>query len=155
MAVKVEGLGRDNRFDVQTTLQGRAPAQQRGPLRLPGTVHVELDVAGIATDIELRKLVARAGEARAQLEGRVRRVDEHGWHVTGKAALERFDPLPFWAGRLDSPWRRGPHRVNAKSEFDLRVTPVGQVYPGVEAHANLLAGLIDGRLPVEPDYALG
>lgn len=45
--------------------------------------------------------------------------------------------------------------TTAPGMFDLRVTPVGQVYPGVEAHANLLAGLIDGRLPVEPDYALG
>ena len=38
---------------------------------------------------------------------------------------------------------------------DLRLTPVGANYPGVEAHANLIAGLLDGRLPVKPDYALG
>lgn len=38
---------------------------------------------------------------------------------------------------------------------DLRVTPVGEAYPGVEVHANLIAGLIDGHLPAIPDYALG
>lgn len=38
---------------------------------------------------------------------------------------------------------------------DLRVTPVGANYPGVEAHANLITGLLDGHLPVKPDYALG
>lgn len=38
---------------------------------------------------------------------------------------------------------------------DLRLTPVGANYPGVEAHANLITGLLDGRLPVRPDYALG
>ncbi|HZY17146.1 MAG TPA: adenylate/guanylate cyclase domain-containing protein [Ramlibacter sp.] len=38
---------------------------------------------------------------------------------------------------------------------DLRVTPVGQTYPGVETHANMLAGLLDGQLPVRPDYAVG
>jgi adenylate cyclase len=38
---------------------------------------------------------------------------------------------------------------------DLRLTPVGAHYPGVEAHANLIAGLLDGQLPVKPDYALG
>lgn len=38
---------------------------------------------------------------------------------------------------------------------DLRPTPVGANYPGVEAHANLITGLLDGRLPVKPDYALG
>jgi adenylate cyclase len=38
---------------------------------------------------------------------------------------------------------------------DLRATPVGETYPGVEAHANLISGLLDGHLPVRPDYALG
>lgn len=38
---------------------------------------------------------------------------------------------------------------------DLRTTPVGQAYPGVETHANLLVGLLDGQVPVKPDYALG
>ncbi|MFM1908068.1 MAG: hypothetical protein RLZZ591_1745 [Pseudomonadota bacterium] len=38
---------------------------------------------------------------------------------------------------------------------DLRVTPVGEAYPGVEAHANMISGLLDGRLPVKPDYAAG
>ncbi|MGZ5272326.1 MAG: CHASE2 domain-containing protein, partial [Ramlibacter sp.] len=38
---------------------------------------------------------------------------------------------------------------------DLRVTPVGESYPGVEAHANLIAGMLDGNLPVRPDYAVG
>lgn len=39
--------------------------------------------------------------------------------------------------------------------LDLRVTPVGQAYPGVETHANLIAALLDGELIVKPDYALG
>jgi len=38
---------------------------------------------------------------------------------------------------------------------DLRLTPVGANFPGVEAHANLITGLLDGHLPVKPDYALG
>lgn len=38
---------------------------------------------------------------------------------------------------------------------DLRLTPVGANYPGVEAHANLITALLDGHLPVKPDYALG
>ena len=38
---------------------------------------------------------------------------------------------------------------------DLRVTPVGEAYPGVETHANLLASLLDGHLINRPDYALG
>jgi len=39
--------------------------------------------------------------------------------------------------------------------FDLRATPVANVYPGVEVHANLLSALLDGRVPVQPDWARG
>ena len=45
--------------------------------------------------------------------------------------------------------------TTAPGLLDLRATPVGEVYPGVETHANLLAGLLDGALKREPDYALG
>ena len=38
---------------------------------------------------------------------------------------------------------------------DLRVTPVGETYPGVEAHANVISGLLDGKILVKPDYAVG
>ena len=44
---------------------------------------------------------------------------------------------------------------SAPGLFDIRATPVGQAYPGVEVHANLLSGLLDGRLPVQPDWSLG
>jgi len=39
--------------------------------------------------------------------------------------------------------------------FDMRVTPVGEAYPGVETHANMLSALLDGRVLVKPDYAMG
>lgn len=38
---------------------------------------------------------------------------------------------------------------------DLRVTPVGEAYAGVETHANLISGLLDDRIPIKPDWALG
>jgi adenylate cyclase len=38
---------------------------------------------------------------------------------------------------------------------DLRVTPVGETYAGVETHANVIAGLMDGKIFVKPDYAIG
>ena len=37
---------------------------------------------------------------------------------------------------------------SAPGVFDLRSTPVAAVYPGVEVHANLLSGLLDGRGPL-------
>ncbi|HUR87962.1 MAG TPA: adenylate/guanylate cyclase domain-containing protein [Ramlibacter sp.] len=39
--------------------------------------------------------------------------------------------------------------------LDLRVTPVGETYPGVEAHANVISGLLDGKVFYRPDYAVG
>lgn len=36
---------------------------------------------------------------------------------------------------------------------DLRVTPVGAAYPGVEVHANLIAGMLSDKLKVIPDFA--
>ncbi|SEB12191.1 CHASE2 domain-containing protein [Variovorax sp. YR216] len=38
---------------------------------------------------------------------------------------------------------------------DLRSTPAGAAFPGVEVHANIISGLLDGRLQGVPDYAAG
>ena len=38
--------------------------------------------------------------------------------------------------------------------FDLRATPVGTVYPGVEVHANMIAGMLDGTFKQAPPYAV-
>ncbi|HEY6280186.1 MAG TPA: adenylate/guanylate cyclase domain-containing protein [Burkholderiales bacterium] len=37
---------------------------------------------------------------------------------------------------------------------DLRSTPVGVDYPGVEIHANLIAGMLDGNIKQKPPYVL-
>ena len=39
--------------------------------------------------------------------------------------------------------------------MDLRATPVGRAYPGVETHANVLSAFLDGKNLVRPDYAVG
>jgi len=41
----------------------------------------------------------------------------------------------------------------APGNYDQRSTPVAEVYPGVEVHASLLSGLLENRLPVQPDWA--
>lgn len=38
---------------------------------------------------------------------------------------------------------------------DVRTTPVGPVYPGVEAHASMLTAMMDGSTVAVPDYARG
>ena len=45
--------------------------------------------------------------------------------------------------------------ASAAGLLDLRSTPVGQRYIGVEAHANLIAGLLDGAIQQQPSYSDG
>lgn len=45
--------------------------------------------------------------------------------------------------------------TSAPGLFDLRATPVGKVYAGVEIHANLIAGILDGTIKQRPSYVLG
>jgi len=45
--------------------------------------------------------------------------------------------------------------ASAAGLLDLRSTPVGQRYIGVEAHANLIAGLLDGDIRRQPSYSDG
>jgi adenylate cyclase len=43
--------------------------------------------------------------------------------------------------------------TTAPGLLDLRVTPVAKNYPGVEIHANLISGILDGTLRYQPGYA--
>jgi adenylate cyclase len=43
--------------------------------------------------------------------------------------------------------------TTAPGLLDLRVSPVGEVYPGVEMHANVISGLLDDNIFVKPDLA--
>jgi adenylate cyclase len=44
--------------------------------------------------------------------------------------------------------------TTAPGLMDLRATPVGGAYPGVEAHANLIAGMLAGTVKEKPGYVL-
>ncbi|MGE5096804.1 MAG: CHASE2 domain-containing protein [Betaproteobacteria bacterium] len=43
--------------------------------------------------------------------------------------------------------------TSAQGLFDVRVTPVGEDYPGVEVHANMVSGILDQALKHRPLYA--
>jgi adenylate cyclase len=45
--------------------------------------------------------------------------------------------------------------TTAPGLFDLRATPVQENYPGVEVHANLIAGILDDAIKAKPAYVLG
>lgn len=45
--------------------------------------------------------------------------------------------------------------TSAPGLLDLRSTPVDESMPGVEVHANIIAGILDGAIPHAPAYQLG
>lgn len=45
--------------------------------------------------------------------------------------------------------------TSAPGLMDLRSTPVGEVYPGVEIHANLISGMLNQSIKSSPPYILG
>ena len=45
--------------------------------------------------------------------------------------------------------------TTAPGLLDARATPVGEVYPGVEVHANMISGILDQNLKEQPAYMLG
>jgi adenylate cyclase len=45
--------------------------------------------------------------------------------------------------------------TTAPGLLDLRATPVSGAYPGVEIHANLITGMLDGKIKHRPQYVVG
>ena len=45
--------------------------------------------------------------------------------------------------------------TTAPGLLDLRSSPVGAAYPGVEVHANMIAGMLDATVQAKPAYMLG
>jgi adenylate cyclase len=62
------------------------------------------------------------------------------------------------AGRLPAKDLEGKIAIvgtTAPGLLDLRSSPVGGAYPGVEMHANMIAGMLDASVKVKPAYIIG
>jgi len=89
-------------------------------------------------------------------------VDEHGAALVpfkgNKFTFRYLSLADVLAGRVAPEALRGKLAIvgtTAQGLQDLRSTPVNTVYPGVEVHANLIAGMIEGSLKRKPGYILG
>jgi len=70
--------------------------------------------------VALKDGSAVAGNARATLTGEATRDTLAApWKLRGQATLSDFDPLVWWPGPADSPWRNGRHRINAQGDLDV------------------------------------
>ena len=112
-------------IDLKTDLTGQVSGALLGAKikrEQSRTVQLKLDAQLNALRVDVRDLQAQTGAARASLSGQLSRARRDApWRVVAKASLVDFDPSPWWPGREDSPWRQGPHRLNAKADVDLSV----------------------------------
>jgi adenylate cyclase len=88
-------------------------------------------------------------------------VDEAGMAlIPYRGPRQSFQYLPLadvLKGRVEPGSLKGKIALigaTAPGLLDLRSTPVGSVYPGVEIHANLIAGMIDRSIKQKPPYML-
>jgi adenylate cyclase len=89
-------------------------------------------------------------------------VDEHAASLIPyrgvQGSFHYLSAADALAGRLKPEQLRGKIVLlgtTAPGLMDLRSTPVGSTYPGVEIHANLVAGILDATIKQKPPYVLG
>jgi len=70
-------------------------------------------------------------------------------YISAKDVLDGSAPAAVLRGRI------ALLGASAAGLLDLRSTPVGQRYIGVEAHANMVAGILDGTIRQQPAWSNG
>lgn len=75
-----------------------------------------------------------------------------------KGSFRYFSIVDVLNDRVDAAKLKGKIVLvgtTAPGLLDLRATPVDPVFPGVEVHANLIAGMLDGNIAQNPPYVVG
>ncbi len=70
-------------------------------------------------------------------------------YVSATDVLHASAPVTALAGKIVLVGTTAP------GLYDMRAAPVASVYPGVEIHANLIAGMLDENIKQRPPYVLG
>ncbi len=141
--------------EVDATLDGRLDAA-------PQPVQLVVQGKGDGRRIEITALRARAGAASAQGRLSAGRLDGGAWQVDTAGSLADFDPVPWWGGEAGSAWRKGPHRLSAEWQLDLRLPPGAAAMPvltlaprlvgsgSLQVHDSQIAGVpLHGRVALE------
>lgn len=120
---------------------------------LAAPVFVQAQLRSSAELLAVERLLARAGAAELRASGAAR-SSGGGWAVKASAALQDFDPAPWWPG-LGAGWRRGAQQLNASLALDLQLPQHGD-WRRIAGTAQL--DLADSQLagvPVAGQAALG
>ncbi|RLA10055.1 MAG: adenylate/guanylate cyclase domain-containing protein, partial [Gammaproteobacteria bacterium] len=129
------------------------------------TAQVHLDAAGIELAVETEGL--KGGTEYYALES----IKLNNYHIPVDASGAVFVPyrgrqgsftyLPahmVLSGKADPAQLRGKIVLigtSAPGLLDLRSTPVQNIYPGVEVHANIISGILDHRIKHKPAWTIG
>ncbi len=75
-----------------------------------------------------------------------------------KGSFKYFSIVDVMNERIDPAELKGKIVLvgtTAPGLLDLRATPVDPVYPGVEVHANMISGMLDGNIKQRPPFVVG
>ncbi len=126
--------------------------------QLDGTpLPVRLTMNGEANErrLDVPRLRAVAGSAQADAKLLLERTgpgERAEWQLATTGSIVDFDPLPWWPGEADSPWRRGPHRLSGGWAFDGRLPGNAATLPPL-ALLQRVAG--NGRVRVQDSQLAG
>ena len=119
-----------------------------------GNGRVQPGIPDPAAGIEWLDIVGERGALRVPVDRHIAalvpyRGYEHSFpYVAAVDVLKGRISKDFLAGKVILVGTTAPGLM------DLRSTPVGAVYPGVEVHANLIAGMLNGEVKEKPGYVL-
>ncbi len=89
------------------------------------------------------------------------RMDAYGTALIpylGRSPMFRYiSATDIMRGKLNPDELKGKIGIvgsSAQGLFDLRATPVGEVYPGVETHANMIVGYMDNTIKAKPLFEM-
>jgi len=128
----------------------------------PVPVQLELAAEGSRRRVQVSRLQASAGAARAELQATLQRLPRGDWTLQTTGALRQFDPVPWWPGAPGSAWRQGPHRLSAAWTADLRLPDAARrlgllaLLPRLQGNGQLQ--ITDSRLagvPLSGELVLG
>ncbi|MBK9135901.1 MAG: translocation/assembly module TamB domain-containing protein [Betaproteobacteria bacterium] len=123
LELTIDGLPSPDRAATTTAPPWRVAGQVNLEGRVEGAprpVSVRAEGEARADHVQLRHLQVRSGEAQAVMRLTLSRTAAREWALATEGSLAEFDPLPWWPGEADSALRRGPHRINAGWQLEVR-----------------------------------
>ncbi len=102
--------------------------------------------------VEWLDLIAAQGSVRIPVDEHVAALIPYRGYERSFVYISAVDVLKGRASAEQLAGRIVLVGTTAPGLMDLRATPVGGAYPGVEVHANLIAGMLDNNIKRQPGY---